>query len=97
MIMPTDRGKLYIQFFYNGKDDPFICGAEGNICCIDEIEKEYLEDFDKDNDGVFKKAGDYLFEVYRENDQIGDEGRIELPGYWDLTLVSFKPLAEGKS
>ncbi len=90
-VMPSKRKKHYVQFFFSGQDEPFICGVDGHFTSdiLDEIQSEFLEE----NDESFSKgAGDYLFQVWRESDQIGEEGRIENPGYWMLNEVSFEPL-----
>lgn len=87
---PSERKEIYIQFFYIEREQPFICGADGHITTgmLDEIERDCLEF------GVFKDPGDYLFKVNFEPDVIGEYGRVELAGYWDMTLISFDPLKE---
>ena len=90
VTMPSKRKKLYVEFFFTGEDRPFVCGADGNVSCLDEIEENFLEEFDLSDDGTFKKAGYYLFKANYEQPQYGEFGMIELSGYWDLDLVAFE-------
>lgn len=90
IIMPTKRKKSYVQFFYSGEDDPFICGVDGHFTsdAMDDISKEFLECMDSFDKG----AGDYLYQVWREQEQTGEYGMIEIPAYWSLEEVLFEPL-----
>ena len=91
--MPSERKESYVEFFFSGQDKPFICGADGHVTSVmmDDVEKEFLEEFELEGDDVFKEAGSYLFQVNRESAQTGEFGRVEIPEYWNLILTQFKP------
>lgn len=94
LTMPTDMKNTLVQMFYSGQDQPFICGAYGNVSMLDDIEKEWLGDEELEDDQIFKEAGNYLFECFWEPPQIGEFGMVELAGYWNLELRLFKPLPD---
>jgi hypothetical protein len=53
---------------------------------MEAIEKDINENRDED-----EKDGRYLYEISYSEAQTGDEGRIELPAYWDLREIAFEP------
>jgi len=87
---PSDSGKMTIEVFYQKGDPAFVCGAHGSITgrMIENIEKGFAANPDE---GFERGDGIYLYAPRWESPQVGDEGRIELPGYWDLEEVGFKP------
>ena len=90
-VMPSDMKDIQVQFFYIAGGEPaFICGAIGHITSelLDVLEKEVNENPLED---TFKKGeGDYLFSAKFQEEQRGDFGRVELPGYWELELIEFR-------
>jgi hypothetical protein len=81
---------MVVEVFHQAGDPAFVSGAHGRITggMIEDIEKELTnEDFNR-GDGL------YLFVPTWVHPQIGDEGRVELPGYWDLELVGFKTIED---
>ena len=87
---PSDSGDTTIEVFYTKGDPAFVCGGHGWItgAMISEVEKDFQ---DNPDEGFENGDGIYLFAPKWEPPQYGDEGRIEVPGYWDLELVGFKP------
>jgi hypothetical protein len=85
---PSDQERTLVEIFYQKGYDPFVCGLNGctNGEMIQEIEKELTADFFERGDGL------YLYTVTWEPDQTGEYGRVELPGYWDLEFIAFKPI-----
>lgn len=55
---------------------------------LDEVEKEAEENL---TDSGWED-GTYLFEVTYISAQIGDYGRVELPAYWHLERVGYRPI-----
>jgi hypothetical protein len=89
------ENRLLIDVCYMGDDETFICGINGkiHIGALQELEEAIIE-YQKDEDETArpcKEPGGYTFKAYYERPQRGEYGRIEIAGYWDLTLVSFKP------
>ena len=88
-VFPSDREETFIEVFSQEGDPAFVCGLYGrtNGDMIEQIEKDL-----SDNRGFMEKGdGRYLYRVAYEPAQVGECGRIELPGYWDLSLVAFLP------
>jgi len=78
-------------FFLSTGELPFICGAKGHVTIdmLAEIEKD-CEENAKD---IFDQGdGSYLFLARHNDAQIGDEGRVEVPAYWELDFICFEPL-----
>jgi hypothetical protein len=90
---PSQRKKTIIEVFQQKGDPAFICGVDGWITSetIEAIEKDINENRDED-----EKDGNYLYEIHYSEAQTGDEGRIELPAYWDLREIAFTPNAPGE-
>jgi len=90
LVMPSDIKKPLIEIFFLDNETPFICGVNGHvtISMLEEIERDLGEYI---SDTFTKGQGSYLFEAYFNSAQRGDEGRIEIPEYWELTMIGFKP------
>ncbi len=90
MTFPSDSKDTFVEVFAQIGDPVFICGLSGRVNgdMIEEIEKDLNENRETMDNG----DGRYLYSVTWEPAQIGDEGRIELAGYWDLSFVDFLPL-----
>lgn len=86
---PSEHESLLIEVLYTEGDGGYICGVCGNITPHDlqKIEEEDLP-INEMNQG----SGCYLFRADFIPAQVGDWGRIELPAYFELTLIDFKPL-----
>lgn len=89
---PSDRKHPLIEVFFLAGHEPFICGANGriNTQMLEQIEKDLAEEPACMNKG----DGTYLFEAAWEPDQTGEFGRVELPGYWDLSFIAFQSVDE---
>ena len=104
--LKAERGKenarrLLIDVCYIEDEEPFIYGINGkiNVGALDELEKAIIE-YQKDEDETVhpcKATGDYVFSVWFESPETDDYGRAYSTGYWDLTLVSFKPYEDDAS
>ena len=93
-FFPSDNKETIVEVFSQAGDPAFVCGLCGctNGDMIERIEK----DIEDNRDEVLKHGdGRYLFRAHWEPAQVGDEGRIELADYWDLSLVAFLPNAAG--
>jgi len=90
---PSAEGEPTIEVFYQLGDSAFVCGAHGSITggMIEDIEKVFA---DNPDEGFDQGDGIYLYVPRWESPQIGDFGRVELPGYWELELVGFKPVQD---
>ena len=89
-FFPSDNKETIVEVFSQAGDPAFVCGLCGctNGDMIERIEK----DIEDNRDEVLKHGdGRYLFRAHWEPAQVGDEGRIELADYWDLSLVAFLP------
>ena len=88
---PSKRKKTIIEVFRQKGDPSFICGVEGWILghVIEAIEKDINDNRD-DNE----KDGRYLYEIRYIEAQTNNEGRVEMPAYWDLLEIAFEPNAE---
>jgi hypothetical protein len=89
-----DAERLLIDVCHIEGSDPFIYRINGKITigALQELEDAIITYQKEDDDSPPCKAtGDYTFMAYYEKPQRGDYGRIEFEGYWDLTLISFKP------
>jgi len=89
LLFPSDKGETTIEVLYQKGDPAFVCGAHGSITggMIEDIEKDFS---DHPDEGFDRGDGIYLYVPRWEIPQVDNEGRIELPGYWDLELVGFK-------
>lgn len=89
LLFPSDKGETTIEVLYQKGDPAFVCGAHGSITggMIEDIEKDFS---DNPDEGFDRGDGIYLYVPRWEIPQVDNEGRIELPGYWDLELVGFK-------
>lgn len=87
---PSARRNPLIEVFYLHDHLPFICGANGHIGgdILEVIERDLIEYPEL----MIKGDGTYLFEANWVEAQVGEEGRAELPAYWDLTLVRFESI-----
>lgn len=94
-VFPSDREETFVEVFSQEGDPAFVCGLYGrtNGDMIEQIEKDLNDNRD------FMKNGDgrYLYRVAYEPAQIDNEGRVELPAYWDLSLVAFLPNAKNQA
>ena len=80
--------KTKIEVCYIKGQDAFICAVYGKVTI--EMKHEIEQDFaDNPDEGLDKGDGVYSFEAQWEPPQIGDEGRVELKGYYDLTQTGF--------
>lgn len=89
---PSSRDPTLIEVFYLKDHPPIVCGIHGHYSTemVESIEKDLSERPEYMEEG----NGTYLYAIRWEPDQVGDEGRVELLGYWDLTLVRFQPIEE---
>lgn len=93
VVMPHDSKTLQVAFFFLDGDRPFICGATGwvtteTLTDIETAAMEYKKETFTEGDG------EYLFDATRIPGQYGDEGRCELPPYWDLRLLAYRKLED---
>lgn len=97
MIFPSKNDTAIIEVFhYSEIDVPFVSGIIGPICLdtFKQIEKIIGEDR---KELLTEGFGSYIFMADWISPQIGDYGRLELNGYWELTLIEYKPLSESSS
>jgi len=87
---PSARRNPLIEVFYLHSHPPIICGADGYVDThtFEEIEKDLAEN----PEFMDKGDGTYLYEAQWVDAQTNEEGRVELPSYWDLTLVRFQSI-----
>jgi hypothetical protein len=66
-----------------------IIGVHGrfDVSSINEIESQL------DQECPFDGHGEYRVEVCRIGSQVGDDGRVQIPSYWDIHILSFTPEA----
>ena len=86
---------LYLNVFYQRGDEPFVSGVNGicTITCIEDIEKEITNNLQDYEEGDFSKGdGDYIYKAFFNSKQTGQYGATEIPEYWELELVSFRPI-----
>ena len=90
---PSDYGEMTVEVFYQKGDPAFVCGAHGSITggMIEDLEKDFA---DNPDEGFSSGDGIYLYVPRWQSPQVDGEGRIELPGYWDLEEVGFKTLEQ---
>ena len=86
---PSARIQPLIEVFFLHGHPPTVCGFYGHFHSdmIDAIEK----DLEENPDFMDRGDGTYLYEARWESPQMGDEERVEIPGYWDLELVRYQP------
>ena len=94
-MFPSDMQKCIVEVFYMRGDDAFVYGVNGKTSAnmIEDIEQEFA---DNPDEGFDLGDGTYLYTATWQSAQIGDEGRVELRGYWDLTLIEFRPIQTAK-
>jgi len=92
-VMPSSQSPEIEIFFLSGGELPFVCGAKGHVTIdmLTEIENDCVENM---ADIFDQGEGSYLFSAFYNEAQRGDEGRIEIPAYWELDLIQFKPLEQ---
>ena len=89
-VFPSDSPETLVEVFFQPGDPAFVCALHGKTGgdMIERIEKDL-----EDEPGVLNRgAGNYLFSTHWIEEQRGFEGRIELPGYWMLDLLDFRPI-----
>lgn len=93
-VWPTDSKKIMIEALFQKGDDPFICGAHGQVSAqaITEMEEE-MKDYSDDH--FTKGDGSYLFEASFDAGEYEFGCCIHAP-YWELTLVDFRPMDSGE-
>lgn len=76
-----------VTFYVGPGDDPFICGVSADFCIetLQEIQEQYREEAPPPALPAGTCTATYA--VSRQPDQVGDEGRVEMLGYWDLDLI----------
>lgn len=85
LVMPSRMDKTYVQYVYDTRlsDKPAIHGTMGAWVDYDEVDKDFLEDWD-----IFiDKEGSYLFEVNRIPDECYEGDGV---GYWYFECVMFE-------
>ncbi len=90
MTSPSDHKPLLVDVFHMAGHEPFVCGVNGRATVADlcEIERDLGGE---GSDLLAQGDGVYLFEAYWQEAQADEYGRVELPAYWDLSLVTVKP------
>jgi hypothetical protein len=90
---PSDRAYPLVEVFSQEGDPVFVSGIDGatNGDMIEQIEK----DLNECRDFMDKGDGRYLYRVVYESAQTDGYGRIEIPGYWDLSFIAFAAMKEG--
>lgn len=86
---PSARTPLLVEVFYLEDHEPLICGIHGlySSQMVESIEKDLAEEPWQ----FFEKGqGTYVYEAVWIEAQVGELGRVELPGYYDLSLVGFQ-------
>jgi hypothetical protein len=93
MTFPSDQKTPLVEVFYQLGDPPFVCGLHGcvNGDMIEMIERDLQEDA-VESEWFLLGDGTYLYEASWVDDQRNEEGRIELPGYWDLRRIAYRRL-----
>lgn len=71
-------------------DEPFIHHINGKFTtdALKEIEDQYIEDFKTGDIEIDYNVLDIVYECTWCKEQVGEYGRVEIPGYWDLTEIS---------
>ena len=89
-----DTTKIEVALLYQAGDPPFVCGVSGmiDLDSLKRIQDDAVEDFLEFEDD--SEDGTYFFDVEWMPAQVGQDGRIEIPGYWSLTLTEFKNTLE---
>lgn len=85
---------LQVGVYYDEGDPAFICRVNGRatVGVLSDIEAQINDDVDA---SLLKGNGVYLFDVGYIEAQRGEYGRIELAGYFDLTLIEFTEVNHG--
>ncbi len=97
-VMPSSLTRIEVEVLFAEKDfPPFVCGWCGKICgqTYEEIEDQ-ITDEDLWTEYFRKGRGSYLYESTWMKPQVDGYGRVELPGYWLLKPIQFKPFPEEK-
>jgi len=94
IFRPGENEILLVQIFFQRGDPPSVVGVSGpiNAEALTEIEHTAVPDIDENIFGC--GSGDYLFRAEWQEEQRGDEGRIELPGGYGLVFLEFRPMKE---
>lgn len=81
-----------IDIFLHDGCDPFICAvsARAPIDTLQGIENQFVSTETRDN--LSSGDGVYRFSFRWVEPQFGDEGRMELSGYYDFNLIKFTPM-----
>lgn len=88
-FFPSDNKDLLLEVFCLTDHPRFICGGNGRMTIetLNQIDTE-LDEYE-----CFTKGdGNYFCRAQWIEAQLGEEGRIELPAYWDLTVLDFRPI-----
>lgn len=87
----SDMKSPIVEVFYIRDHPPFVCGINGHYCAemIENIEETLSEDTENTLD---KGNGNYLYRATYVAAQHGENGRLELPAYWDLSYLAFRPI-----
>ncbi len=96
---PSEQGPLLVEVIYQ-KDfpdvPPMLIGVHGqaDAALLTELEEQIQKDVAGGETEYYsfeEGSGRYLYSVHYISPQYGDEGRIELPSYWEFILVKYKP------
>ena len=92
-VKPASKKETFLQFYFSGDDPVFICGINGHmtIDCLEKIEEQANHSM-REDDYFQEGAGDYLFKVYQESPEMGENGETSYSGCWILDQIEFKPL-----
>ena len=92
---PTQEQESTFELLYmQGEEDDAVVGTINNLgfevvrACFKQIEDSGFDWIDK-GDGIYTiNVG-----MYNE-EQTGEYGRVEVPGYWDMEIVGFRTIEE---
>ena len=88
---PSDQSlKVEVAFF--AANETYIIGVCGAVFVdiLQDIQDQLDDDPDNYNHGEWGKR--ILFDCQYEEAQVGPDGRIEAPSYWDLKEIDRRPL-----
>jgi hypothetical protein len=89
---------LRVVAFHYGCEDIFVCAVSGYACIKTILEIEDACAAYRSDGGIFVLGrGEYLLSCDHRHEQLGDEGRVEFPAYWELSCIDFKPLSTTKA
>jgi len=89
MARSVEKENLFIEIFYLSGDDPFIFGVNGRVT-VAEL-NSILSDA-QDSELFDHGDGDYLCAASYNEAQTGEYGVIEIPAYWELSVLHFEPI-----